>query len=259
VSFPVWIEVGSLRLHPHLVFELLAYFAGFRLYLAARRRRGDFLDDPRRWWVVAAAALGAALGARLLYLLECPGETLRRWHDLEYLMAGKTIVGAIAGGWLAVEGAKRLLGVDSRTGDLFAAPLAVAIALGRIGCFLSGLDDHTYGTPTTLPWGIDFGDGVPRHPAPLYEALFLVGLALVLLRLGRRGAGGGDLFRLFVVAYFGFRLVADFWKPVGCRGLGMTAIQWTALLALVATAPDMLRWFRDRSLRPDEAREDRER
>lgn len=255
MTFPVWIELGPFRLHPHLVFELAAYFVGFRLYLAARRRRGDFLDDPRRWWVVAAAALGAALGARLLYLLECPGETLRRWHDLEYLMAGKTIVGAIAGGWLAVEGAKRLLHVESRTGDLFAAPLAAAIAIGRIGCFLTGLDDHTYGTPTALPWGIDFGDGIPRHPAPLYEALFLALLAVVLVRLGRRGAGGGDLFRLFVVAYFGFRLVADFWKPVGCRGLGMTAIQWTALLALVAAAPDMLRWFRDGRLRPDEARE----
>jgi len=254
VTFPVWIELGPFRLHPHLVFELLAYFAGFRLYLAARRRRGDFLDDPRRWWVVAGAALGAALGARLLYLLECPVETLRRWHDLEYLMAGKTIVGAIAGGWLAVEGTKRLLRVESRTGDLFAAPLAVAIAIGRIGCFLTGLDDHTYGTPTTLPWGIDFGDGIPRHPAPLYEALFLAALALLLLRLGRHGAGGGDLFRLFVVAYFGYRLVADLWKPIGCRGLGLAAIQWTALAGLAVAAPDMLRWLRDRRLHPDGAR-----
>lgn len=206
--------------------------------------------------MVAAAALGAALGARLLYLLECPLETLRRWHDLDYLLAGKTIVGAIAGGWLAVEGTKRLLHVESRTGDLFAAPLAVAIAIGRIGCFLTGLDDHTYGTPTTLPWGVDFGDGVPRHPAPLYEALFLALLAVVLVRLGRRGVGSGDLFRLFVVAYFAYRLIADFWKPVGCRWLGMTAIQWSALAALAVAAPDMLRWIRDRRLRPDEAREE---
>ena len=77
--FPVWIELGPYRLHPHLVFELLAYFVGFRLYLRARRRRGDAVDSPQRWWVVAAAAAGAALGARLLYLFECD-EAVRLFH-----------------------------------------------------------------------------------------------------------------------------------------------------------------------------------
>jgi len=233
-----------LRLHPHLVFELLAYFVGFRLYLRARRRRGDAVDDPRRWWVVAAAAAGAALGARLLYLFECPAETLRHLDDLRYLLAGKTIVGGLAGGWLAVEGAKRLLQVESRTGDLFAVPLAVAIAVGRVGCFLTGPSDHTVGVATALPWGIDFGDGMARHPTALYEALFLAGLALLLAAWRRRGPVNGDLFRGFAAGYFAFRLAVDFLKPSPCRGLGLSAIQWVCLLALVALVPDMLRWLR---------------
>ena len=42
------------------------------------------------------------------------------------------------------------------TGDLFVVPLCVGTAIGRIGCFLSGLEDRTYGTPTSLPWGDRF-------------------------------------------------------------------------------------------------------
>lgn len=244
MSFPLFLRLGPWALHPHLVFELLAYFVGFRLYLAERRRRGDALDDPRRWWVVAAAAIGAAGGARLLYLLECPAETLRHLGDPAYLLGGKTIVGGLAGGWLAVEGVKRLLGVSGRTGDLFAIPLTAAIAIGRIGCFLSGLDDHTHGLPTSLPWGIDLGDGVPRHPTPLYEIAFLAGLAGLLVAWRRRSPATGDLFRGFVVGYFSFRLVVDVLKPTPCRGFGLSAIQWTCLAALVVTLPDMLRWLR---------------
>lgn len=231
-------------MHPHLVFELIAYFVGFRLYLRARRLHGDAVDDPRRWWIVAAAAGGAALGARLLYLLECPAETLRHWNDASYLLAGKTIVGGIAGGWLAVEATKRMLRIESRTGDLFAVPLAVAIAIGRIGCFLTGTSDHTVGAATTLPWGVDFGDGATRHPTALYEALFLAALALLLTAWQRRGPENGDLFRGFAAAYFAFRLTVDFLKPSPCRGLGLSAIQWVCLLALLALVPDMLRWFR---------------
>ncbi|MBP9825137.1 MAG: prolipoprotein diacylglyceryl transferase, partial [Thermoanaerobaculia bacterium] len=195
MSFPVYLEIGGLRLHPHAAFELLAYFVGFRLYLRDRRRRGDFLDSPRRWWIVAAAAAGAALGARLLALLECPAEL---WSGdgfpLERL-AGKSIVGAIAGGWLAVEGAKRLGGIESRTGDLLAIPLAAAIAIGRVGCLLAGAGARTFGAAPTLPLAFAFGDGVRRLPMPLFESLFLLILVVVLARWRTRSPAEGDLFR----------------------------------------------------------------
>lgn len=253
MSFPDFLTIGPWRLHPHLLFELLAYAVGFRLYLAGRRGRGDTLDDPRRWWVVAAAALGAAIGARVVFLLECPAATLAHLADAAYLLSGKTIVGGLAGGWLAVEAAKRRLAIASRTGDLFAIPLAVAIAIGRVGCFLTGLGDRTHGVATALPWGIDFGDGVRRHPTQLYEIAFLALLAALLARARRRGTRAGDLFRGFAVGYFGFRLLVDFWKPAACRGLGLSAIQWTCLGALVVCGPDIFRWLRrsDRGERRD--------
>lgn len=243
MSFPVELALGPWRIHPHVLFELLAYALGFRLYLAARRRQGDAIDDPRRWWVVAAAALGAAVGARVVFLLECPAETLAHLTDAAFLLSGKTIVGGLAGGWLAVEGVKKLLGIAERTGDLFAIPLAAAIAIGRVGCFLTGLPDHTFGVATALPWGIDFGDGVRRHPTQLYEIVFLLLLIAVLARVRRRGVHEGDLFRGFAAGYFGFRLLVDFWKPAACRGLGLSAIQWVCLGALAVCGPDIVRWL----------------
>ena len=81
-----------------------------------------------------------------------------------------------------VEIAKRAAGVTASTGDAFVVPLAVGIAIGRMGCFVAGLHDDTYGNATTLPWGVDFGDGVARHPTQLYDIAFVCAAALVLVR-----------------------------------------------------------------------------
>jgi phosphatidylglycerol:prolipoprotein diacylglycerol transferase len=90
---------------------------------------------------------------------------------------------------LAIEILKRRIGITSSTGLRFAAPLAAAIAVGRLGCFFAGIEDRTYGNPTDLPWGHDFGDGISRHPVQLYEAiamaLFLAAFVPMLRRAYR--------------------------------------------------------------------------
>ncbi|HLZ12775.1 MAG TPA: prolipoprotein diacylglyceryl transferase family protein [Candidatus Acidoferrum sp.] len=251
MSFPVFIPIGSLKLHPHLVFETLAYAIAFRVYLALRKRRGDALDDGNRWWVIAAAAMGAVAGSKILYWFEDPAATLIHWRDPAFLMGGKTIVGALIGGLLFVELAKYHLAIKRRTGDLFAIPLCVGIAIGRIGCFLTGPEDHTGGIATALPWGVDFGDGIPRHPTQLYEALFALTLGVFLWRLSRHPRAEGDLFRFFMVGYFAFRLLCDFLKPDDVRVFfALTAIQWACILLLAYYLPDVRRWLtpRERSL-----------
>lgn len=226
----------------HFIFETLGYAVGFRLYLWQRRAGGDVIGAQRRWSVIAAAILGAAIGSRLLFLFEDPAETLAHLHDVSFLLSGKTIVGGLLGGWIGVELTKKWLGITTATGDLFAAPLAVGIAIGRIGCFLAGLQDRTYGLPTTLPWGVDFGDGVPRHPTQLYEAFFLIALAVVITRAARGPYVTGDLFKLFMVGYLGCRLVIDAIKPGVPIAAGLTAIQWSCVAALVWYSPHIRRW-----------------
>jgi prolipoprotein diacylglyceryltransferase len=252
VHFPVYLWIGPIPIHPHWLFESLAYLVGARLYGSVKARQGDTIGPDDRWWVVAAAAVGAALGGKLLYWLSEPGLFLQHWPDPFLLMGGKSVVGALVGGLVAVEWAKRRLGVTRSTGDLFAVPLAVGIAVGRVGCFLTGLDDHTHGLPTALPWAVDFGDGLPRHPTQLYEVVFLLPFAACLWRFSGVPHREGDIFRLFMVGYLGFRLLLEWIKP-GDALLGLNVIQWVCLFTLAYYASRVgLAARRSRPLRLDE-------
>ena len=201
------------------------------MYKAQRNRQGDTLTEDRRWLMIAAAALGALAGARVLGILEQAPAMGVHWMDLSK-SGGKTIVGGLLGGWIAVEVAKKLSRVHSRTGDLFAVPLCVGIAVGRLGCFFAGLADDTYGTPTALPWAVDFGDGVHRHPTQIYEFLFLAALAALLWHWQGRPHREGQIFRAFMAGYLGWRLVIDSLKPQPTIH-GLSCIQWAALGGLV--------------------------
>ena len=228
--FPVYIRVGSLRIHPHPFFEILAFASGFGVFLYLRQRERDHLPEDLRWWVITAGLVGAAIGCRLL-----------AWIDTPHVpMPGKTIVGGIIGGTFAVEGAKKRLRVTTATGDLFAIPAAIGIAVGRIGCFLTGLADDTCGSVTTLPIGVDFGDGIRRHPVQLYEIGFLLVVIPMLMRFWRKQPVRGDTFKLFAVTYMGWRLVVDFLKPAN-RIAGLSAIQIACLMMLVYYLRDSTR------------------
>lgn len=208
----------------HFAFEVAGYIAAGVVYTIVRQRRGDAVADHARAFVLAGAALGAAIGARLLFWLCDPALTLRS-------MSGKTVVGGLLGGLIGVEIAKRIIGVRRSTGDLFVLPIIAALCLGRIGCFLAGPMDHTAGDPTNLPWGIAIADGVRRHPVALYEIAFLLVLALIVARPKSRE---GDSFRIFLSSYLAFRLAVDFLKPEPKPLLlGMSAIQWACLAGLL--------------------------
>jgi phosphatidylglycerol---prolipoprotein diacylglyceryl transferase len=256
MNFPVYLHFGRHSIHPHLFFETLAYFVAFGAYLLLRRRFGDPISTPLRWAVIAAAVAGAALGSKVLFWLEDPRLSWHNLHDPVYLMGGKTIVGALVFGLISVELIKRYIGLRESTGDLYAIPLALGIAIGRIGCFLTGLADNTYGTPTSLPWAVNFGDGIPRHPTQVYEIIFLLLLIPVLYRIVVRSAtqtGGrslptvilpGDAFKFFMVAYLSFRFLCDFIKPYPRVFLGLGGLQWACLLVLLYYSRDIARWLR---------------
>jgi phosphatidylglycerol:prolipoprotein diacylglycerol transferase len=233
--------------HPalHPLFEALGYASGFGAYRLMRARRGDALSEETRWVVIAAAAVGGLVGSRVLGVAEQAPALGFHWAMLVG-SGGKTIVGGLLGGWAGVEIAKRAVGVRRRTGDLFAIPLCVGIAVGRLGCFFAGLADDTYGTATTLPWGVDFGDGVRRHPTQLYEFLFLAVLAVVLWWMGKRPHREGSLFRMFLAAYLAWRLVVDFIKPQPLVW-GMNLIQWACVAGLGVLGVSA--WNRSRRLR----------
>jgi len=229
MHYPVELALGPL----HLLCEVLAYSLGYRLYTHLRARTPDPISDRGRQWIFVGAALGALLGSRALGLLEHPAELLYPPGGWLYYFTNKTIVGGFLGGLVGVELTKKYLGIRTSSGDLMVFPLLLGLAIGRLGCHFSGLTDGTFGTPTSLPWGINFGDGIARHPTNLYEISFVALLALGLWLLERRSPLlNGSRFELFLAGYLLFRLLVEFLKPAPAVWLGLTAIQWACVAGL---------------------------
>ena len=232
----------SSTVHPHVVFEVLAYASGFQLLRWRRRKSGDSVPIEQRVWLLVAAVAGAALGAKVLFWLEDPAATWAHRTDPDWLITGRTIVGALLGGWMATEVAKRPMGITRSTGDVFVLPLAVGMAVGRIGCFLSGVEDGTHGVETRFFLGMDLGDGLIRHPTALYEMGVLVVLGAALERW--KPAVQGDRFLAFMAGYLGFRLGVEFLKTQPALFLGLSAIQFACIGGLAYTA--WVAWSRRR-------------
>lgn len=203
--------------------------------LSRRRQRALPLDGGQRLGIALGAFCGAMIAAKLPFVLA-------DWQGLlsgaAWLDNGKTIVFGLVGGYFGVEIAKWALDVRVKTGDSFAVPVAVAIAIGRLACFQAGC---CYGTPTTLPWGVDFGDG-PRHPTQLYETVFHLAAALVLLVCERFDWLRGQRIKFYIMAYLVYRFVTEFIRPEPKLWCSLTGYQWAclALLPLFAWV-----WLRD--------------
>jgi prolipoprotein diacylglyceryltransferase len=235
----------------HIVLETAAFAVGGLLYWRAPATPAPGKDAISRLGIVAGAALGAAIGSRLLYVAQywtaLSGQPWPLW------LGGKTIVGALLGGLIGVEMAKLALGWRESTGNRFVIPLLVAMVIGRIGCQLSGVSDQTYGNTTALPWGWDYGDGVPRHPTSLYEIAGLAVIAWIVHR-PRFASEPGDRFRMLMAGYLLLRLGLEFLKPPFGPAASSTltpdfwgplsAIQWACLAGLAYYLPAGKRWLR---------------
>ena len=148
---------------------------------------------------------------------------------------GKSVLGALVGAIVAAELFKVFFKLTGSTGALLVPGLALGIAIGRMGCFFGGLEDSTYGTPSSAPWAIDFGDGVLRHPVQLYESLaMLLPLVVSIWGVRRRHALWLEFgFYGFAVFYGLQRFCWEFLKPYPSFTLGLNLFQWFCLALVV--------------------------
>lgn len=214
-------------LYPFIMFAGLttAYFA------LRKRYQSGALTSEQRTAIGLAAFTGAMLGSKLPFLLES------KWQDLtwSWLSDGKTILGGILGGYLAVEATKPWVGVSIRTGDYFAIPIAIAVAFGRVGCFFSGC---CFGTLTEVPWGIHFPTaqdppGVLRHPTQLYEATFH-GLAIAaLLWSEHKDLLKGHRLTAYLFCYLVYRFVTEWIRPEPVLIGSLTSYQVACIILLM--------------------------
>jgi len=229
----------------HAAFEYAGIALGVALYRRRRAAAGQGgVTQPGTFGVLAGLLAGAALGNKGVYLIERP-DVWQALLDGQRALPGQSIVGGLLGGLLGIELAKALLKQTRSMGDLMVWPLAAGIAVGRVGCFLAGLHDDTYGVATALPWGVDFGDGVPRHPTQFYDIAVVAALAAAVHR--RFDDRPGLAFKLFLAGYLAWRWFIDGFKPVlQPYAFGWSGIQWVCALALLVYAPFVWRNWRTR-------------
>jgi prolipoprotein diacylglyceryltransferase len=240
-TFPVTIPFGTWHVPIHPVCDVLAYSLGFQLYLFLRRRSaGPRLAGEKSAWIFLGCIFGAIVGAKVLAWAEAPGLYWALRNDPHFWFGGKTIVGGLLGGWAGMELVKKILGVTFSVGDVCVYPLILGMCIGRVGCFLTGLSDNTCGVPSNLPWAVDYGDGIPRHPAQIYEIIFLLALGTVLGLCRETFTAPGLMFRWFLLAYLAFRFYIDFFKPHWTLFGGLSGIQWGCLIGLAVCAYSLM-------------------
>ena len=193
-----------------LIFGVVASYA---LWVPRMRR------DPRLLAIYGASLFGAFAGAKLVYFAAegyLYADHPQRWW---IWATGKTILGALLGGYVAVECAKKSVGFEKTTGDLFALAAPVGIILGRLGCLLHGC---CAGMPCESAWWTSIDAlGVSRWPAVPVEITFNVVAVLGFFLLRKRACLIGQHFHLYLIGYGLFRFAPSSSGPH--RACGVTS------------------------------------
>jgi len=215
-------------MHIHLWFDLLSYVASAWVFRVYFYQKALLPKGELRWYYYTVVIVGFVIGAIGLSVLNAV-------ISLDSWIVGKSILGALFGAVIGIEIFKYLKGIKGSTGAYFVPSLVIGIAIGRIGCFLTGLSDYTYGIETTLPWGVDFGDGVTRHPVQLYESTMMMLFFIYSLWVYRQDRVWFEkkIFYIFVLYYASERFVWEFLKPYETVIFGLNLFQLVCLALMV--------------------------
>ena len=237
----VW-DLGPIPLRAYAMFIVLgiivAVVLGSKRY-EARGGRPGIVTDIAIW----AVPFGI-VGGRLYHVLSdwqiyfgAEGRgfaaAFRIW-DGGLGIWGAVILGGV-GAWI---GARRSGVVLPPIADAIAPGIALAQAIGRLGNYFN---QELFGSPTTLPWGLEispanrpegYAEYATFHPTFLYESLWLVALALVVMWADRRfNLGHGRAFALYVLLYTVGRVWIEALRIDSANHiLGMRLNVWTSIL-----------------------------
>jgi phosphatidylglycerol:prolipoprotein diacylglycerol transferase len=221
----------------HYAFDVLAWVAAA---FAARWQNRRWPDEALRLSRIVGPSyfvsigLGGVLGAWLFGSANSMRGAI--------FAPSHSIAGALAGGIVAVELWQWAHGIRASTGGAFVLPICVGVVVGRLGCFFAGLPDYTYGIPTSVPWAVNLGDGIGRHPVQLYESLSMAAFLAVYVHARLRNArwARDHAFHAMIIFYAGQRFLWEWLKPYPAV-LGPLNIFHILMVGLVAYG---LFWWR---------------
>jgi phosphatidylglycerol---prolipoprotein diacylglyceryl transferase len=233
--YPILFHSDFITIYTHDFFSTVGLLIGLLVYYI-ELHRNEMLSG-KIFWISIAAVLGGTFGARVI----------TAWEHLDYYKnfgtipftyfishSGKSIIGTIAGGYLAIYLSKRTFNYTLSTGDCYAPAIPLAMTIGRIGCFLS---EMPLGTPTTLPWGISTTPEIaaqftnclhctePMHPTMIYEIIFHLLALFVILRWRHLVPVRGETLKLYLITSALFRFFVEFIRGNTVQLWGLTGPQ----------------------------------
>ncbi|MEX0837825.1 MAG: prolipoprotein diacylglyceryl transferase [Gemmatimonadota bacterium] len=266
-ELPDWLPfIGGEAVTSFGVFMLLAFLTGGYILRAEMRRLGE--DPEKAWDLVFMAVIGGIIGAKVYYVLLNWDRTMA--DPVGMILARGGLVwygGFMLATVLVIWEIRRQKLPLPKMADAVAPALALAYAVGRVGCFMVGDD---WGRPTDSWVGIAFPRGapptrvdiierdfgiavdpalierygqiVPVHPTQLYEVGMSTLIFFVLWKIRRQPRVAGWLFMLWLVLAGIERFVVEFFRAKDDRFLGpLTVAQVISVGIMVVGAVGMAR------------------
>jgi len=233
---PVLFQLGELRIGSFWTMAFLGFLAAFLVVRSEVLRRG--YGRTLVYDLILYAYVGGWIGARL-FMIPTAWEHFAKDPVTFLLMSsGWVWYGGVIGGAVASVILARKQHISFWIlADIAAPALAMGLAVGRIGCQLSG--DGDYGVPTDLPWCMSYPEGVVPttdcvHPAPVYEMIASLAIFAYLWSRRRSDPPAGDLFGRYLILSAIVRFLIEFVRRNPAWLIGLTTAQWfsVAMLAL---------------------------
>lgn len=240
---PILFHIGSVEVRSYGVMIVLGFALAVWWAMRVAPRYG--IDAEQILDLVLVTAVAGILGARLVFVaLDWHSFTEQPLRILYFWEGGLSYHGALIGGTLAVAFQARRKGIAFlHLADVLAPSVALAYAVGRLGCFLGGC---CYGVPTDLPWACSFQDPFnqhihtpPSHPTQIYASFSNLLIFSLLARIQKPPHPMGKVFWAYLLFYGVYRFVVEFWR-IGATStvlaLGLSDAQWVSIVMIVLGA-----------------------
>ncbi|NLG67556.1 MAG: prolipoprotein diacylglyceryl transferase [Actinobacteria bacterium] len=241
---PIIFRLGPFEIRWYGVFITTAIVVGFAITARDAKRRG--FNPQEVWMSMIWTVIGGLIGARLVHILDNLSYYIQNPRQLiGFQVIGLAIYGALAGGAGAFVLYMRHRKLPAlKLLDCGAVAMPIAQVVGKFANLING---DTWGSPTGLPWGIVYTNpntmlpddllGVPTHPAPIYEQLWLLLTAVVVWRVRPRLRGDGQAIILYIISYSIGRFFISFLRVNNPIFLGLKQAQLLALGVVIVLGP----------------------
>lgn len=280
--FPDWVPfLGGEPVTSFGVFMFLAFLTAGIVLRVGMEREGE--DPEKAWDLVFMAVIGGMVGAKLYYVLLNYDRLVTEGLSFLFSRGGMVWYGGFLLAAAAVVWEIRRSKLDlGKMADLCAPALALAYAVGRVGCLMVGDD---YGRPTTLPWGMRFPEGtpptrvdvlerhfgvqvdpeivaqfgqvVPVHPTQIYEIVISTAIFFLLWKLKDHAHRRGWLFMLWLALAGAERFFVEVFRIKDDRFFGPLTLAQLISVALIVVGIWGMRKLSDRAGRAERRRSER--